>query len=686
MQESERRLIRFASVTDEVITQIKGYDLSNSTTDDKDALMILENKVTQAILPVRAKLMSKLVPLANAARAATGQGIANVGVNQQGVTSLPDLPKQTTRNIYDGHDSDTTSSTYASLDLAHHRKATDGRPCSPSSVLGHGVSSTTTTTTVSPLTTAAHTHESSPVVPAPPATTNSFPFMATTAVKQEGYHDHGQDQGYDQGNYSSLTGRKRRSDADLVALVLELTDGSDDCCELLPSPGLDMGHPSMFPSPMDHGFSHGSHMEDNSLCYMDMFDNTGGNCINPSPLPVAHPLSRPMSCHPSASSSSSSSSSSSMMPGGMMPAASGMSTAPSLTGGIGGGAAYSSSMHHHHHLDSTGGSSGIDLGTGGTGGHGTEYMSSRRRRRLNLIVPNPRKPRTADYTCSLCTSEYQTNVDQNPWWAVYSHECPKCKQSQIPRIDISLGNNAIELDPNVIALYGEGVEDSCDDGEDDDSVGEEDEVGGGAGYGGGGGLEDNEGGHGGDFDPEELKRDVHPFDGEGLLAAEDASKLLVLMCHARSCTGAHASPKHAEICKSTKFLMLHIRDCSGVDVHGRGECQFPWCQPCKRMLRHLTHCYDPANCVVCNPWTLPESFQQLRSLNNRSLAMQQAAAQQQRQAAAAAASSSSQPPLTMGQQPNHHHQQQQPLMMMMMPPSSEVNNINIDNLVMPPEW
>jgi hypothetical protein len=46
-----------------------------------------------------------------------------------------------------------------------------------------------------------------------------------------------------------------------------------------------------------------------------------------------------------------------------------------------------------------------------------------------------------------------------------------------------------------------------------------------------------------------LRSDVHPFDGEGLLAAEQASKLLVLMCHARSCSGAHASPKHAEICK-----------------------------------------------------------------------------------------------------------------------------------------
>jgi hypothetical protein len=67
--------------------------------------------------------------------------------------------------------------------------------------------------------------------------------------------------------------------------------------------------------------------------------------------------------------------------------------------------------------------------------------------------------------------------------------------------------------------------------------------------------------------------------------------------------------------QSTKYLMLHIRDCSGTDVHGR-DCQFPWCLPCKKMLKHLTHCYDPASCMVCNPWALPESFRQLHRLNN----------------------------------------------------------------------
>lgn len=174
-------------------------------------------------------------------------------------------------------------------------------------------------------------------------------------------------------------------------------------------------------------------------------------------------------------------------------------------------------------------------------GQKDEYISSRRRRRLNLIVPNPRKPRTADYMCSMCNEMYQVVVGDNPWWAVYLQQCPLCKQQQVPRIDINSASNAIELDPNVMALYGEGVEDSgddeCEGGSEDEEDAEKDE--------------DDEAvaAAAAEADQDDLRSDVHPFDGEGLLAAEEASKLLVLMCHARSCTGIHASPKHAEICK-----------------------------------------------------------------------------------------------------------------------------------------
>ena len=231
-----------------------------------------------------------------------------------------------------------------------------------------------------------------------------------------------------------------------------------------------------------------------------------------------------------------------------------------------------------------------------------EYMSSRRRRRLSQIVPNPRKPRQADYICSVCGECYTVTVLENPWWAVYEHDCPRCRAIQIPRIDINIQANAIELDPNVVALYGEGVDDSVDencDNDEEDDVEEETEK-------SATNVEVK--------DEAEVTQDVNLFDGEGLLKAEEASKLLVLMCHARTCTGDHSQPKHNEICKSTKFLMLHIRDCDGTDVHGR-ECQFPWCSPCKRMLVHLTRCLDPNNCKICNPFTLSQCYQQLHHLN-----------------------------------------------------------------------
>jgi hypothetical protein len=209
------------------------------------------------------------------------------------------------------------------------------------------------------------------------------------------------------------------------------------------------------------------------------------------------------------------------------------------------------------------------------------------------------------------------------------HVCPRCKQIQIPRIDINVSSNAIELDPNNIALYGEGIEDSGDDVEGEECY-TDDEESNDCGAGGVGGVSDDQadssnsaaminnskisemsqsggngsgdgGGTSGALDGAEEEEEEKPFDGEGALQRDEASKLLVLMCHARTCTGSHASAKHADICKSTKFLMLHIRDCKGLDIHGR-ECQMPWCQPCKKMLKHLTQCFTPDSCTVCNPW------------------------------------------------------------------------------------
>ncbi len=40
---------------------------------------------------------------------------------------------------------------------------------------------------------------------------------------------------------------------------------------------------------------------------------------------------------------------------------------------------------------------------------------------------------------------------------------------QVPRIDITAPSNAVELDPNVAALYGEGLEDSSESAYSSDS-------------------------------------------------------------------------------------------------------------------------------------------------------------------------------------------------------------------------
>jgi hypothetical protein len=97
-----------------------------------------------------------------------------------------------------------------------------------------------------------------------------------------------------------------------------------------------------------------------------------------------------------------------------------------------------------------------------------EYISPKLRRRLNQLVPNPRHPRTVEYQCSCCSSTYPMTVQENPWWAVFIHECPQCKSNQVPRFDINSSTNAIELDPNIVALCDEGVDD--DDDDDDDAV------------------------------------------------------------------------------------------------------------------------------------------------------------------------------------------------------------------------
>lgn len=78
------------------------------------------------------------------------------------------------------------------------------------------------------------------------------------------------------------------------------------------------------------------------------------------------------------------------------------------------------------------------------------------------------------------------------------------------------------------------------------------------------------------------------------LASEDADRLFKLFEHARHCSGKHRSKEHADLCLSTKYVMLHLRDCAGTLPKDDGsddnvrKCPFSWCCPCKRaLIRYL---------------------------------------------------------------------------------------------------
>lgn len=39
-------------------------------------------------------------------------------------------------------------------------------------------------------------------------------------------------------------------------------------------------------------------------------------------------------------------------------------------------------------------------------------------------------PRSVEYICALCSETYNSTCDCNPWWALTSHDCPKCRKTQ----------------------------------------------------------------------------------------------------------------------------------------------------------------------------------------------------------------------------------------------------------------
>jgi hypothetical protein len=114
---------------------------------------------------------------------------------------------------------------------------------------------------------------------------------------------------------------------------------------------------------------------------------------------------------------------------------------------------------------------------------------------------------------------------------------------------------------------------------------------------------------------EQAEHESFGDDYEGpVLSDNDSSRLLVLMAHASTCPCKHKLTKHRDVCKSTKFMMLHVRDCPGTTA-SFDVCPFPWCRKVKHLLYHLVSCVDPESCGICSPNDLSDSLKGLVGLN-----------------------------------------------------------------------
>lgn len=103
--------------------------------------------------------------------------------------------------------------------------------------------------------------------------------------------------------------------------------------------------------------------------------------------------------------------------------------------------------------------------------------------------------------------------------------------------------------------------------------------------------------------------------GGPALEDREASRLLILMSHASTCPCQHKSHNHREVCRSVKWMMLHVRDCPGT-TSNFDVCPFPWCRKVKHLLYHLVSCQEPATCKICAPADLGRNLLHLKELNN----------------------------------------------------------------------
>jgi len=249
-----------------------------------------------------------------------------------------------------------------------------------------------------------------------------------------------------------------------------------------------------------------------------------------------------------------------------------------------------------------------------------------------------RGPRQVEYMCALCNETYSGTCEFNPWWALTQHDCPKCRKTQIPKVDISAPANAIEYHPALLAHADDniasalnnappplppvvdmvvsttteempddhislgsdvssGLEDVSTDGEDSLDV-------------------ESDGDESVSLSPADRAENENfgaQYDGPKL-EDKDASRLLLLMSHASTCSGQHKSEEHRDVCRSTQWMMLHVRDCAGT-TSGDDICPFPWCRKVKHLLYHLVSCVDWENCHICSNPDVNNNMRALMGLN-----------------------------------------------------------------------
>jgi TAZ zinc finger len=81
------------------------------------------------------------------------------------------------------------------------------------------------------------------------------------------------------------------------------------------------------------------------------------------------------------------------------------------------------------------------------------------------------------------------------------------------------------------------------------------------------------------------------------------------------CLDSHKTENHDNVCRSTKWMMLHTRDCPGTTSTG-DVCPFPWCRKVKHLLYHLVSCEHPEKCLICSPIGLSSNIKRLKAISD----------------------------------------------------------------------